>query len=324
MHLHFEGAVRWSTIRELHPAGASLPATAPWLGQSRPFPDFTDFRQAFRDYVAPTCTAPEVFERHAFEIGEDLARQNVRYAEMIVSQGFLRLRTMTPAVVWKAIVRGCERAMTRYPIDLRLVLGVSRHDTPANGLATLDAVVDCALTPGWLWAIDLQGDERLGPAVAFVEIFRRAAALGLKLRAHAGEICDAASVRDAVTLCGVRQISHGVRAIEDPALVRDLVRQDVVLHVCPTSNVVLGCAASYDTHPLRQLLDAGVRCTVNSDDPLLFGSDVQNEYRVLVREMAFTPGEVGALVKNAFRASLMDRDRIDALCREVDAVLTAR
>lgn len=260
MHLHFEGAVRWSTIRELHPDGAGLPATAPWLG----------------------------------------------------------LRTLSEAVVWKAIVRGCERAMTQYPIDVRPILGLARHHAPAKALATLDAVADCALAPGWLAGIDLRGDERLGTATAFVEVFRRAAALGLKLRAHAGEMCGAASVREAISACGVRQVSHGVRAIEDPALVRELVRQDVVLHVCPTSNVVLGYTESYGTHALRGLLDAGARCTVDSDDPLLFGTDIQNEYRVLVREMGFTPAEVGELAKNAFHASLLDGARVDAFCREIE------
>ena len=318
MHLHFEGAFRWSTIRELHPWGPSLPATPPWLARSRPFPDFDDFVQALRDYVLPSTGTPEWIERHAFEVTEDLARQAVRYAEIIVSHDFHMRRGLDHAAVWAAIAAGRDRAMARYPIDVRLFQGINRYLGPAAALATLEAVIDCAAPRGWIAGIDLQGDERIGAVGDFAEIFQRATGAGLKLRAHAGELRGAESVRATVFDHGVRQISHGVRAVDDPALLSALAAEGVFLHVCPTSNVLLGCAAGYGQHPLRALLLAGVRCTVNSDDPLLFGSDVLNEYRLLIQEMGFAPHEVAELAKTGFRASLLPEPTVTALCDEID------
>ena len=321
MHFHFEGAFRWSTIRELHPDGAALPLTPPWLEGPQPFTDFTDFRQIFQTFIRPATGTPESIERHAFEVIEDLARQGVRYAELIISHDFHNARGLTHQQVWAAIARGREGAMARHAIDVRLILGLSRHRSPAAVLAVFETVAAFARDAGWLAGIELQSDERLGANFAFAETYRRAGALGLKLRAHAGEICGAHNVRDAVLECGVTQISHGVRAVEDPGLVRDLARQGVVFHVCPTSNVLLGCAPSYRDHQLRALCDAGLRCSVNSDDPLLFGSDVLNEYRVLVRDMGFTLREVAEIAKTGVRASLMDPGRVTDVCAEIDAVL---
>lgn len=321
LHIHLEGAVRWSSVRELHPQGRNLPETPPWFERPIPFPDFSDFRQAIRDAVVPVTGTFETLERHTFEIIEDLARQNVRYAEISVSHEAHTLRGLADEAIWAAITSGRARAAAQYPIDVRLILGLSRHREPGRALELLETVAKFGLARGWLEGVDLQGDERLGDNRAFVDAYRRAAHLGLKLRAHAGEICGAANVRDAIRMCGVTQVSHGVRAAEDAALVQELAARGVLLHVCPTSNLLLGCAPSYDRHPLRALVAAGVRCTINSDDPLLFGSDVLNEYHVVVRDMGFAVPELGELVKNGFRASLMDRRRVEAFCAEVDAVL---
>jgi adenosine deaminase len=102
---------------------------------------------------------------------------------------------------------------------------------------------------------------------------------------------------------------------------RELASAGVFLHVCPTSNVLLEVVRGYDTHPLRTLCEAGVRCTVNSDDPLPFGTDISGEYRVLMREMGFTLREVGEFAKIAFNASLLDTGRKAELCAEVDRAL---
>jgi adenosine deaminase len=144
----------------------------------------------------------------------------------------------------------------------------------------------------------------------------------LKLRAHAGELCGAGNVRAAVLESGVRDISHGIRAVEDPELVRELAALGVFLHVSPTSNVLLGCAASRRDHPLRALVDAGVRCTVNADNPLLFATDVVQEYRYAVREMGFSPVAVAEFARNGFRASLLPAERVQALCAEIDTLLS--
>jgi len=318
LHFHFEGAFRWSTIRELHPHGQELPEREPWLERARPFADFQDFSQVFRDYVKPATGTPQAIERHAFEMLADLAAQNVRYVEILLSQQFHTALGLSEEEVWRAAVAGCRRAMARFDIEARLFLGLVRHQPPAQALQALEEIAAFALPRGWISGIDLQSDERRGENRAFVEIYKRAATLGLKLRAHAGEICGAQNVRDAAFMCGVTDISHGVRAIEDAGLVRALARAGVYLHVCPTSNLLLEVARDHASHPLRALCDAGVRCTVNSDDPLPFGTDITGEYRVLLRDMGFSLREVGEFAKTAFAASLLDPARRATLCAEVD------
>jgi len=321
MHLHLEGAFRWSTIRELHPDGRHLPATPPWLDSETPFPDFADFRGVFRDYVRPVTARPEMIERNVFEVIEDLARLNVRYAELIVSHDLYARRALTAETIWAALAAGRDRACARYPIDARLVLGINRHNLPVQGLAVFDAVASFAVARGWMHGVDLQGDERLGDHRQYLELFRRAAGARLRLRAHAGELTGPTNVRAAVFDSGVRHISHGVRAVEDPALLKELAASGAYLHVCPTSNVRIGCVPNLANHPLRGLIDAGIRCTVNSDDPLLFGTTVLNEYRTLVCEMGFSRAEVAGLAKNGLDASLLPPERISALSVEIDTAV---
>lgn len=319
MHFHFEGAFRWSTVRELHPRGRELPEAPPWHGRN--FAAWEEFTGVFRDFLKPVTGTPEAVERHAFEELEDLARQNVRYVELIVSHTFHTARGMREEEVWEAVVRGRARAEAAYGIRAPLFLGISRDQAPASAEAVFAQIAGFALKPGWLAGIDLQSDERARTNADFAGLYRAAAGMGLKLRAHAGELGGPRNVRDAVELCGVRHVSHGVRAAEDPALLADLARDGVWLHVCPASNVRLRVCENLRTHPLRDLLAAGVRCTVSSDDPLLFDTDITREFLALANEMAFTPREVADLAKNGFRSSLLPAAEIEAACAAVDSIL---
>jgi adenosine deaminase len=318
MHFHFEGAFRWATVRELHPDGASFPEIPPWFGY--PFYNWEAFTAVFRTFLKPVTGTPEMIERHAFEALEDLALQNVRYVEFLLSHRFHTWRGLSEREVWEAVVRGRARAQAKYRIEAPLFLGVSRDQEPAAAEAIFEQVAEFALPAGWLKGIDLQSDERTRPNRDFTGLYGKAAKLGLKRRAHAGELGGPENVRDAVDLCGALHISHGTRAIEDPALVAHLARAGAWLHLCPSSNWLLNVCPSIEAHPLRRLRDAGVRCTVNSDDPLLFLTDTTREYRLAATEMGFGPPEVADLARNAFRASLLPAPEIEAALREVSAV----
>jgi len=317
MHLHFEGAFRWSTVRDLHPDGRGMPATPPWTG--RPFAGWDGFTQVFRDYLKPVTGTPAWIERHAFEALEDLALQNVRVVELLVSHRFHAWRGLSEQEVWEAVVRGRDRARAAYGIEAPLFLGISRDQLPADAERVFETIAAFAHPAGWLRGIDLQSDERARANREFTGLYAKAAALGLKLRAHAGELGGPENVRDAVELCGVRHISHGTRAAEDPQVVAGLARGGVWLHLCPSSNRLLGVSPSLASHPLRAFLSAGVRCTVNADDPLLFGTDTTSEFRLLATRMGFAPAEIAALAKNGFLASLLPAAEIDRACREIDA-----
>ncbi|KAF0246601.1 MAG: adenosine [Planctomycetota bacterium] len=322
MHFHFEGAFRWSTVRELHPDGRALPEIPPWHG--KPFENWEAFTAVFSQFLKPVTGKPEWIERHALEALEDLALQNVRYVELLVSHRFHAWRGLSEREVWEAVVRGRARAQAKHRIDAPLFLGVSRDQPPEAAEAIFEQIAEFAVPAGWLKGIDLQSDERARPNRDFARLYAKAAQLGLKLRAHAGEHGGAENVRDAVDLCGALHISHGTRAAEEPALVAYLARTGAWLHLCPSSNWLLGVCPSIAANPLRKLQDAGVRCTVNSDDPLLFATDTTREYLIATTEMGFSRSEIAGLAKNAFGASLLaDRDIAEA-CAEIDRCLSTR
>jgi adenosine deaminase len=152
----------------------------------------------------------------------------------------------------------------------------------------------------------IAGDEAGFPPAPFATAFAIARDAGLGCTAHAGEWGGPESIRGALALPGVTRIGHGVRAIEDPALVAELAERGTVLEVCPTSNVVLGVFPDLATHPLRVLHDAGVRVTLNSDDPPYWGASVGGEYELAEQAFGFTPAELEAVTTTAIEASFAE------------------
>lgn len=160
-------------------------------------------------------------------------------------------------------------------------------------------------------AFGLAGDEARFPPGPFAEAFALARAEGLIAAPHAGELAGPAGVRAAVDVLGARRIAHGVRAEEDPALLSRLAAEGVVLDLCPTSNVALGVVPSLRAHPLPLLLRAGVRCTLNADDPLLFGPGLLQEYEAARTVMGLGDHALAAVARTSVEASGAPRDLVD-------------
>ena len=152
---------------------------------------------------------------------------------------------------------------------------------------------------------NLAGDEAGYPPGQFREAYEIAASSGLGCTVHAGEHAGAESVREALTL-PVTRLSHGVRAVEDPALVQEIVERGIVLEACPTSNIATHVFDSYEAHPLRKLHEAGVNLTLGSDDPPYFGCSIGGEYAVARERFGFEEGELKAITRTAVRASFAD------------------
>jgi adenosine deaminase len=161
-----------------------------------------------------------------------------------------------------------------------------------------------------LAGIGVGGDETAVDPSEFVGAFRRARGLGLRTTVHAGESAGADSVRAALAALGPDRVGHGFRAVEDTELMARLGKLDIALEVCPSSNVATGVAASWRSHPLRLLYDAGVPVTINSDDGAFFGTDVRREVRMASRELLFTRKELMGMMRTAARvAFLAPRER---------------
>lgn len=228
----------------------------------------------------------------------DLKRQNIVYAEITVSV-LEYVRNGVPL----AEVNAClEEAGDSPGVRVNWIADLLRNQGPDAGLEMLEQII--ALDSKAFVGITIGGNERLNPPAQFKEVYRRARDAGLRLSAHAGEGAGAESVWEAVRELGVDRIGHGVRAIEDKALVEYLAENNIPLEVCPTSNVRTGIYASLSEQPVKQLYDAGVPITVNTDDPAFFGCDLAGEYEALL-DIGFAQDDVYRIIENGYKYAFL-------------------
>lgn len=255
----------------------------------RVFGDFDRFTLYIVEHLFPalgSTASVRALIRGAFE---RLVADGVVYAEM--SFDLLLPESIGLSAEQFATLLGEEIAHVASHVRVAPEIGINRV-LPA---ADLEARVQAWLDTGLFRSIDLYGDERVGALHDFAPLYELAAARGLKRKAHAGELCGADSVREAVEILDLDAVHHGVRAAEDPDTTAWLAARGTLLHVCPTSNYSLGICPSLDAHPARMLLDQGVALTVNTDDFTLFGASVCDELLTLAR-MGFSPEEIAGMI----------------------------
>jgi adenosine deaminase len=172
-------------------------------------------------------------------------------------------------------------------------------------------------------AFGIGGDEQRGPAELFTEVYREARDLGLHVTAHAGESAGPESIRAAVELLGAERIGHGLTAARDPSVMALLRERRIPLEVCPTSNVCTGLVPSFRDHPLPRFLEAGLVVTLNSDDPGLFGTSLENEYESAAANFELTPEQLARLSENAIRASFLAEEEKEILLKDLKSAAVA-
>lgn len=197
-----------------------------------------------------------------------------------------------------------------------LTLAVSRHSSPEDALRLARFAARHA--GRGIHALGLTGDEKARPAEAFAEAFALARAAGLTSAPHAGELRGPDSVRAAVEHLGATRIAHGIRAAEDPALLRLLAERGVSMDVCLSSNRVLGVVPELTRHPLPQLLAAGVRCSLGTDDPLMFGSSLAEEYAIARHTLGLTDHQLASIARTSVETSDAPADLIGSACAGID------
>jgi aminodeoxyfutalosine deaminase len=325
LHVHLEGAIQPETLLTLaRRNGIQLPANTiegvrSWIA----YRDFDHFIELFRAACRCLRTA-EDFELAAYDLGADLARQGVRYAEVTFSASIHHIFGTPQETYFDGLARGRERTRADFGIELTWIFNIVRQWKDGRDVAALaDHTTEVTIEGKEIGvvALGLAGAEDGAPPEPFAPWFERARAAGLHSAPHAGEHAGADSVWGAVRALGAERIGHGVRAIEDPALVAYLAQHRIPLDVCPLSNVRLGVAESLERHPLPRLLDAGVVVTVNSDDPSLFNTSLSDDYATLVEPFGLSVTQIDDLVLNGFRSSFLPPDRKQALVAEVQQTL---
>lgn len=200
-----------------------------------------------------------------------------------------------------AVIDEGRRAGDRLGVGFGVLVYARRHADPSQAVET--ARLAARRSGDGVVGFGLAGDEARHAPEPFAEAFAIAREAGLISAPHAGELAGPAGMRAALDVLGARRIAHGVRAVEDPALLDRLAAEGIVLDVCPTSNVALGVVASLAAHPLPRLLEAGVRCTLNADDPLLFGPGLLQEYETARTELGLTDPQLAAAARTSLEAS---------------------
>ena len=314
LHVHLEGAIRPVTLLKLAQRnGIQLPAQD--VEGLRDFYRFRDFAHFIQVYVTITgcLRTPDDYRLIAYEFGGDCARQNVRYAEVTFT---IATNTRLTGLPWQSILEGLNAgradARAEFGVDWRWVLDISRDNAE-----TQDQVVEIALAAEdqGVVALGLGGSEALFPPELFTRPFERARQAGLPRVPHAGETAGPKSIWTALRQLHADRLGHGVRCVEDPALVAYLSEHQVPLEICPTSNIRLGVYPDYAAHPLRRLWDQELLLTVNSDDPPLFDADLNHEYVALVDHFDFSADELEQISLNGLRASFLpeaDKARLEA------------
>jgi adenosine deaminase len=307
-HLHIEGALPLSLLRQAAPDRFRDGPPAWWAPEFR-YPDFATFEAGLLENAAIWYTSPERYHEAARVVFHALVEQNVRYVETSFHLPITQFIHADGRDILDAIRSAAPDGMVA-----RVFAAMRRIDyTPA-----LAPVIDSLHTWDNLAGVDLHGVEGWPLEAWTAPVWRRVAEAGKVTKAHAGELTGAERVREVVEQLGVRRVQHGIRAIEDPAVVDLLLERGVTCDVCVTNNVKLGVVPSYEAHPIGRLLDAGVRCTVSTDDPFCFGGTLSEEYMYLARSLRFTPQQLALVARNGFEVAAMPEPARQEILDQLD------
>lgn len=318
LHVHLEGAIRPRTLLELARRNSvDLPASnLEELQRWFTYRDFEHFVELF--YLISRClkTAAD-YELIVYEFGEEMARQHVRYAEVTFSVSTHRYPLgIDHDTYFSGLSKGRERARQDFGVEINWVFDIVRDvKDKAQSARRADFTTRVALEcmHDGVVALGLGGNETDYPPEDFAPWFEQALSEGLHSTPHAGECSGPASVWGALRVLGAERIGHGVRAIEDPELVRHLAQQRIPLEICPGSNICLGIYPDFAAHPLPRLYAAGVQFSVNSDDPPLFDTTLNRDVARLHSAFGLNLNAIDEIMLNGVCHSFLPLERKQAM-----------
>ena len=308
LHRHLEGSLRLSTLADIAvDHGVDLPS---WdIEELRPYvqvvddtPDFLGFLAKFK-LLRRFYSSREAVMRVAYEAVADAAEDNIYYLELrfnpvalSLNQGF----SFEEVVDW--VILATNQAQAEYAIQTRLIVQIGRHEPQ---YAWQLAEIAVAQKDRGIVALDLAGDEINYPLDKFIDIFQWAKKQGLHITAHAAEAGPASHVKDALEKLGAERIGHGVRAMEDLAVIDLLKRSQATLEMCPTSNLQTGIIPKLAKHPMYAFFQIGIPVTINTDDPSISNTTLTDEFLVATRGVGVPFRVLPEMILNAARAAFL-------------------
>jgi aminodeoxyfutalosine deaminase len=320
LHVHQVGSASPRIVAQLaarHPG--TVPADEDALADYFRFDDFAHFIRIYLAVVKLVRTAEDV-RLLTYEIAREMAGQQIRYAELTVTP-YLSVGPDLPAEAFLEAIEDARTGAERdFGVRLRWIF-----DIPADfGLPAAEVTASVALdhdVPG-LVGFGVGGSERGFPRSMFADPFARARAAGLHAVPHAGETTGPETVWDALSSLHAERIEHGITAVQDPRLLAHLAEHDITLDVCPTSNVALKVVPDLAAHPLPALVAAGVPVSINTDDPPMFGTDLNREYTVAADLLGLDEAGVADLARAAVRGAFLPPAERARLLGEIDTYVS--
>lgn len=309
-HLHIEGALPYELLRAWRPE--TYPENPYFHAPEFRYPSFAKFDEILLGHALTWFVSAERYHEAAKAIFAKHVAQNVRYVETsfhLPVSGFIGVpgREIAAAI----------RAAVPAGLEVRIFAGMLRTDYGGPMRTVIDDLGNWEDLAG----VDLHGHEPVPTEPWTAKVWARLRAAGKVTKVHAGEFDGAHRVREAIEVLGATRIQHGVRAAEDAAVVALAAERGVTFDVCPLSNVKLGVVRSLAAHPLRALMASGVRCTISTDDPLVFNNTLNGEYAALASEAGFTKAELARLAKNGWEVADVPVAMRAAMVAEIDRLV---
>lgn len=319
IHRHLDGNIRAQTILDLGrqhnialPAG-TLEDLRPHVQVTRSEPDLVSFLSKL-DWGVKVLATLDACRRVAYENIEDAARCGLHYVELRFSPGYMAMTHDLPvAGVVEAVIAGVREGCRDFPVQAKLIGIMSRTFGEAACEQELNALLAHrdAIT-----ALDLAGDELGFPGALFLPHFARARDAGWHVTVHAGEAAGAESIWQAIRDLGAERIGHGVKAVEDPALMDFLAQKGIGIESCLTSNIQTSTVPSLAQHPLKTFLQHGVLASINTDDPAVQGIDIVHEYNVAAPAAGLTPAQIRQAQINGLEIAFLSAEEKKALAQK--------
>ena len=319
LHMHIEGSLEPELMFALAQRnGVEIPFDSVEAVRSAySFSNLQDFLDIYYQ-GADVLRTEEDFCDLACAYFERAAADNVVHAEIFYDPQTHTARGIGFDVVMRGLLAGMADAEARHGISAKLILCFLRHLDEADAFVTLEQARPWL---GQIAAVGLDSSELGHPPEKFARVFAAAAALGLKRVAHAGEEGPPAYVYEALDLLEIDRLDHGNRSLEDPLLTERLVREQMTLTVCPLSNLKLCVVPDMEAHPIDAMLRAGLRATINSDDPAYFGGYVNDNYRAAAKGRGLGRAELATLARNSFLGSFLTEEEKAGHLARLDAYL---
>jgi aminodeoxyfutalosine deaminase len=319
LHLHLEGSVDAPTLVELSRRHASVSCpelTLEEVAKLYDYEDFNGFLLAFKTVTERLRTA-EDFDLITYNLVRNLHAQNVLHAEVFVSVGVVLWRKQEFAPLFAGMDAGRKRAQRDFGTSLLWIFDAVRHFGPQEGRRVVELAA--ANQDRGVVGFGIGGDERRGPADTFRDVFALAKNYGLHLTAHAGENIGPESIWAAMNI-GAERIGHGLAISQDPELQLWLRERQTAIECCVTSNVRTSCCRHWNEHPVKRMFDAGLMVTLNTDDPAMFRTTLNQEYQLAHEVFGFTEEQLREIARNSFEASFLPAEQKVQFLNEIDAL----